>query len=62
MIYTVKMQADRTQQWVDIYGPSKELSLLSPKVKVELNSAGSFTFVLPQLIRITPCRRFFLLI
>ena len=47
MIYTVKMQADRTQQWVDIYGPSKELSLLSPKVKVELNSAGSFTFVLP---------------
>ena len=47
MIYTVKMQADSSSAWVDIYGTTKALALLTPKVKAELNSAGSFDFVIP---------------
>lgn len=47
MIYTVKLQADSSAQFIDIYGPTKQLILLSPKVTSELNSAGSFDFVMP---------------
>lgn len=47
MIYTVKLQADSSAQFVDIFGSTKELILLNPKVTSELNSAGSFDFVMP---------------
>ena len=42
MIYRIKMDN------IDIYGTSEDMALLSPMLDIELNSAGSLEFALPD--------------